>query len=77
MKLKDWFKKINSQYWKMITDAQIKAEYKEYLSTEDKESSPHNAHMFAIEKTKDGDYRGYSRRELIILVAGELPDHYD
>lgn len=64
--------------WKAKKDAQIIAEYEGYLESESAESSPENAHLFALKKIQGGfDYMGYKERDLIIMLAGSLPVDYD
>jgi len=68
----------NEKYRDMIKEKQIKEEYAQYLIEKGKENSPHNAQLFAMEKIAgDYDYLGYKERDLILLLAGELPYMYD
>lgn len=70
---------INDNYWKAQTDIQVRDEYNRYLEEKGVISSPHYAHLFAMEKTSNDfqKYHGYDQRQLIIFLAGELPYMYD
>jgi hypothetical protein len=68
----------NEKYWRMKSIEQLRADYALFLSSEDKENTPHNAHIFAIQKLSGSrEYMGLSEREIIITLAGSLPDMYD
>lgn len=66
----------NDLHWGAIADQQIRDEYAAYLRAEGCEKCPLSAQLFAMGKINNG-YREKSERELIILLAGELPYMYD
>jgi hypothetical protein len=52
---------------------QLRIEYQEWLETKSKNTSPHNAHLFAIEKINafgSSDYMGKTEREIIQIIEG-------
>ena len=66
----------NEQYWQVMADRQIEQEFARYLRAEGLALSPDSAQTFAMRKIAGG-YRGKSERELILLLAGQLPFAYD
>ncbi len=71
-------KSVNDLYWESKKEDQIRREYEKYLAREKRESDPDVASYFAAEKIAGGhEYRGYSERDLIILLAGKLPYMWD
>lgn len=66
----------NDLYWQHLADEQVKNEYTAFLAAEQLERTPHSAHLFSLRKRTNG-YREKTERELILLVAGELPYMYD
>ena len=66
----------NELYWQHIIEQQIKDEYANFLKVEGLENNPDSGHLFALRKAKEG-YREKTERELILLVAGDLPYMYD
>jgi len=57
---------------------QLRDEYEEFLKSKRMESSPHSAHVFAIQKLSGSHkYLGLSEQEIILHLAGELPYMYD
>lgn len=69
-------KSPNDLYWQLLAHNQIKDEYTRFIQQEGLERNPDSAHTFAMRKQNDG-YREMSERDLILLVAGELPYMYD
>ena len=69
-------KSPNDLHWEAIAHTQIKNEYAQFLQQEGLERNPDSAHIFAMRKRNDG-YRDMSERDLILLVAGDLPYMYD
>jgi len=68
----------NEKYWDMRKKNQIKEEYEAYLQEEERRSGPDSAQLFAIKKIAGGnDYHGLKERDLILLLAGDLPYMYD
>jgi len=73
-------KDINDRYWNAKNEEQIRTEYKKFLAEKKYETSPDSAQLFAMEKIKSNggyNYMGRKERELILLLAGELPPFYD
>lgn len=69
---------ITEKYWDMKKKGQIKEEYETYLQEEEQLPGPDSAQLFAIKKIAGGyDYHGLKERDLILLLAGELPYMYD
>lgn len=65
-------------YWDEKKREQIRLEYNNYLSVEGKDNNPHMAQIFATKMIAGGhDYMGMKERDLILLLAGELPYMYD
>ncbi len=68
----------NDLYWKAQVESQIKNEYKNFLEEENLKNTPDSAHLFAMRKISGNyDYHGKKERELILLLAGNLPYMYD
>ncbi len=68
----------NRLYWEAQIKEQIREEYEQYLEDEEKENTPHNAHLFAMKVIAGGhDYKGMKERDLILFLAGTLPYMYD
>jgi hypothetical protein len=68
----------NDLFWDMKKKEQIREQYNSYLKDEKIETGPHSAHLFALRKIGGGyDYMGFKERDLILLLAGELPEMYD
>lgn len=62
------------------TKAQIlRDEFRAFCAAQDLPCSPHSAHLFALrcEKAGGNPFAGFSEREIILAVAGELPPYYD
>lgn len=65
-------------YWDEKKKDQIRLEYNNFLSVEGGGSNPHMAQIFATKMIAGGhDYMGMKERDLILLLAGELPYMYD
>lgn len=57
---------------------QLREEYDNFLKDEGTQQSPDTAHVFAMRKTSGSfRYLGLSEREIILELAGELPDIYE
>ena len=57
---------------------QIREEYEQWLKQNQREPNPHSAHLFAMSKTEgSGVHLGYSEREIILMLEGDLPEAYD
>lgn len=69
-------KSHSNLYWDMVTNQKLRAEYDAFLKREQLAASPDNAHIFAMRKINDG-YRDMKERDLILLLAGDLPYMYD
>ena len=69
-------KSPNDLFWQAKVQNLIKDEYTQFLQQEGLERNPDSAHLFALRKQKNG-YREMSERDLILLVAGDLPYMYD
>jgi hypothetical protein len=68
----------NERYWDLTKKMQIQGEYARWLKEHGREKNPDTAQQFAMEKIAGGhDYLGMKERDLILLVAGELPYMYD
>lgn len=68
----------NDLYWEMKNKDQIREQYDSFLKDEKLENNSHSAHLFALRKIGGGyDYMGLKERDLILLLAGELPEMYD
>lgn len=61
-------------YWEMMAKKQIRDEYNQFLQEQGQEGSPHLADIFVMKKYAEG-YRGMTKREIILFLAGELPLH--
>jgi len=71
-------KSANDLHWENKGIDQIRLEYEKYLSEEGLENNPDSASYFAAREISGGySYRGYSERDLIILLAGKLPPMWD
>jgi hypothetical protein len=66
----------NGLYWQNYLHRLIKDEYTQFLRQEGFERNPESAQIFATRKRNDG-YSKMSERDIILLVAGELPCMYD
>ncbi len=66
----------NELYWKAIADNQIKDEFNDFLRDQNMECGPESAQIFAMKRIAAGN-RDRTERELILLLAGELPFAYD
>lgn len=65
-------------YWEAQIKEQIREEYEQYLRDKERENTPHNAHLFAMNVIAGGhDYKGMKERDLILFLAGTLPYMYD
>lgn len=68
----------NELHWDMMKKNQIRDEYNQYLTEEGRENNSHSAHLFALTKIGGGhEYMGLKERDLILFLAGELPNMYD
>jgi hypothetical protein len=68
----------NDLYWDMKNKDQIREQFNNFLKDEKLESNSHSAHLFALRKIGSGyDYMGLKKRDLILLLAGELPEMYN
>lgn len=71
-------KSANELYWDMMYKKQLKEQYEAFLESEKMEPSPHSAHIFAMRKISGSyKYLGFKEREIILILAGELPYMYD
>jgi hypothetical protein len=71
-------KSPNELYWESRKNQQIREQYEEFLQKGSHNRSLHSAHLFAMRVLGGSSrYLGYSERELILLLAGELPYMYD
>lgn len=64
----------------IVIEKQLHMEYEEWLKDVCKEKSPENAYMFAMEKIKISggyDYMGKKDRDIVLLLEGELPNHFN
>ena len=69
-------KSLNDLHWQVQAHRLIKDEYTLFLQEGELESNPDSAYLFALQKQQNG-YREMSERDLILLVAGDLPYMYD
>ncbi|MEZ8744167.1 hypothetical protein AB4189_11970 [Vibrio sp. 10N.286.49.E1] len=68
----------NTLYWNSIARTSIQDAYNNFLQQENVESSPHYADIFSIRYLREnGNSAGMSKREMIIFLAGSLPEMYD
>jgi len=68
----------NRKHWDVMKRKQLRDEYEEFLESKQMDSSPHSAHMFAIQKLSGSHkYLDLSEREIILHLVGELPYMYD
>ncbi|EGR2191046.1 hypothetical protein DZF87_24205 [Vibrio parahaemolyticus] len=68
----------NTLYWNSIARSSIQDAYNNFLQQENVESSPHYAHIFAMRYLREHqNTAGMSEREIVILLAGSLPEMYD
>ncbi len=80
---KDKQAEINERSWKNLiksqNEQQIRTEYDKYLKDNGEKPSLEQADLFAIAKTRAGreKYLEFTEREIILLLAGELPFMYD
>jgi hypothetical protein len=71
-------KKHNELYWDAMKKNQIKEEYKRFLANSGEEDNSTSAHIFAMKMVAGNhNYQGMTERELILFLAGELPEMYD
>lgn len=69
-------RKQNDLYWKAMRNRQIENEYEDFLREQGLQRGSDSAYHFAIAKQADG-FREMKERDLILLLAGELPYMYD
>jgi hypothetical protein len=68
----------NDLYLNLMKKNQVKAEYNQFLATQERENTPDSAQIFAMQKIADNHkYQGMTERELILFLAGALPYMYD
>ena len=69
-------KSLNELAWQVASNRQIDDEYIAFLQREGLTRNPDSAYRFASIKRFNG-YREKSERDLILLLAGDLPYMYD
>lgn len=68
----------NAQYWNMVARQAVQEAYNVFLLENNYTSSPHHAHIFAMRYLQDSaNTSGMNEREMIIFLAGTLPEMYD
>ncbi|UKA00783.1 hypothetical protein [Photobacterium damselae] len=68
----------NILYWESIVREQIRTAYNNFLQQNNVESSPHQAHLFAINYLRNNsNSANMNERDMIIYLVGELPEMYD
>lgn len=71
-------KEINNRYWKAKKNQILKDQYHDFLKNKGLQASPHSAHIFAMHVHQNGlAPEDMSEREIILVVHGSLPEHYD
>lgn len=68
---------LNEQARRAQINTLIRSDYNQFLRDTNSDPDSNSAHVFAQQLRRSGQHWGYSEREIILMLAEELPFGYD